>query len=299
MRYQVVHKTVYDYYSVVGVSHHVLRLTPRALDRQLTHSHQLAVEPAPTVTTTLADYFGNPTAFVTVESPHRQLTVTASSVIEVKPVPPPVPTATSPWESVRDDLAAPPTAAVREASEFCYPSPLAPCRTEYAEYAAESFVPERPVLAAGVDLMRRIFTDFKFDPKATTVATPLEQVFEQRRGVCQDFAHLQVACLRSLGLAARYVSGYLETLPPPGKTKLVGTDASHAWLQLWIGAEGWVDLDPTNNLLPAERHIILGWGRDFGDVSPLRGVLVGSGHHDLKVSVDVTPLPAPAGARSL
>jgi transglutaminase-like putative cysteine protease len=294
VRYQVVHKTIYDYYNAVGVSHHVLRLTPRALERQRTESHQLAVEPRPALTTTQPDYFGNPATFITVESPHRQLTVTASSVIEVTPALSPPPGATPSWESVRDELAQPRTAATREMSEFCFPSPLIPRRTEYAHYAAESFAPGRPLLAAGADLMRRIFTDFKFDPKATTVATPLDQVFQRRRGVCQDFAHLQIACLRSLGLAARYVSGYLETAPPPGKPKLVGADASHAWLQLWTGSSRWVDLDPTNNVLPTDRHIVLGWGRDFGDVSPLRGVLVGSGHHELQVAVDVIPLPAPA-----
>jgi len=148
----------------------------------------------------------------------------------------------------------------------------------------------RPVLEAAVDLMQLIHDDFKFDPQATTVATPLEQVFRARRGVCQDFAQLQIACLRAMGLPARYVSGYLETLPPPGKPKLLGADSSHAWLQLWCGEAGWVDLDPTNNLLPTERHITVAWGRDFADVSPLRGVLVGSGTHQLQVAVDVTPL---------
>src|SRR4029077_8744208 len=156
--------------------------------------------------------------------------------------------------------------------------------------AEPSFAPGRPIAEAALDLTRRIYTDFSYDRRATSVSTPGDEVLALRRGVCQDFAHLQIACLRALGLPARYVSGYLETVPPAGRTKLLGADSSHAWIQIWCGADGWIDLDPTNNLLPAERHITVAWGRDFADVSPLRGVLVGSGSHQLKVAVDVTPL---------
>jgi len=180
--------------------------------------------------------------------------------------------------------------SVLDAGEFAFDSPLVPLDTPFTDYARESFPPGRNLLAAVLELTARIHRDFKFDPTATTVATPLARVLEQRRGVCQDFAHLQIACLRSLGLPARYVSGYLETVPPPGQAKLLGADASHAWVSFFCPGLGWIDVDPTNNLLPSMQHITLGWGRDYGDVSPIRGVLVGGEEHTLTVSVDVVAL---------
>jgi transglutaminase-like putative cysteine protease len=290
VRYEILHKTEYEYDNAVSVSHHLVRLTPRELPHQRPLQHHLETVPQPALTHSRLDYFGNPLTSITLEGPHRQLSVTARSVVEVVPPVRPASDQTGAWEGVRDLCCGAASAAAQDACEFVFPSSRVSRRPEFADYASSSFPAGQPVLAGGVDLMHRVHHDFVFDPKATTVATPPEQFFQQRRGVCQDFAHFQIACLRSLGLAARYVSGYVETQPPPGQPKLVGADASHAWLQLWCGQAGWLDLDPTNDLLPAERHITLAWGRDFTDVSPLSGVLLGSGRHRLTVAVDVTPL---------
>ena len=294
MRYQVTHKTTYSYDNPVSVSHHLVRQTPRDLPRQHFAERELLSDPKPALLTSREDYFGNIVAFMTVEGPHSRLTVTSRSVVELFPCAWPAPVSTPAWESIRDLCRGTGQDTALEACEFAFPSPLVPRGAQFSEYGQQSFPSGRPVLEAAANLMERIHHDFKFDPRATTVATPLDQVLRQRRGVCQDFAHLQIACLRSLGLPARYVSGYLETLPPPDRPKLQGADASHAWLQVWCGEVGWVDLDPTNNLLPSDRHITLAWGRDFDDVSPLRGVLTGSGRHQLQVAVDVVPLPQPS-----
>ncbi|HLH53172.1 MAG TPA: transglutaminase family protein [Verrucomicrobiae bacterium] len=294
MRYSVSHETSYHYNNAVSVSHHLIRLTPRPLPYQRPLNHVITVLPRPAVLDTHSDYFGNSVNFVTIEGPHRELSVRSECEIELSPKRAVDAKNTPAWENVRELCRGNTHLDAGRSCEFVFASPLIPLRDEFFEYTAEVFAAGKPILEAAIDLMRRIHDEFEFDPKATTVATPLQQVFRQRRGVCQDFAHLQIACLRSHGLPARYVSGYIETVPPPGQPKLVGADASHAWLQLWCGESGWCDLDPTNNLLPQERHITLAWGRDFGDVSPLRGVLVGSGNHHLKVAVDVTPLPEPA-----
>ena len=290
MRYAISHKTVYQYHNPVSVAHHLIRLKPRELSNQRTLTYELAAEPLPDLVESHQDYFGNTVSFVTIEGLHRQLEVRSHCVVEVSPNVWPSPASTPDWETVRELCRGDSYSPAAEACEFTFSSPLISPRQDFAEYCATSFPPGRPLLEAAIDLMQRIHAEFKFDPQATTVATPLEQVFRQRRGVCQDFAHFQIACLRALGLPARYVSGYLETVPPPGQTKLLGADSSHAWTQVWCGESGWIDLDPTNNLLPTDRHVTLAWGRDFGDVSPLRGVLVGSGRHQLKVAVDVTPL---------
>jgi transglutaminase-like putative cysteine protease len=290
VRYAISHKTVYQYNNVVSVSHHLMRLTPRELPHQHPVNHQLSAQPAPAVMDSHQDYFGNVVSFVTVEGPHRELTVHSQAQVDLAARSAVPPESTSAWEEVRQLCRGDVYNYAGDACEFCFASPLIPLRNEFGKFAASSFPAGKPVLEAAIDLMCRIHEDFEFDSQSTTVATPLEQVFRQRRGVCQDFAQLQIACLRALALPARYVSGYLETVPPPGKLKLVGADASHAWIQLWCGQAGWIDLDPTNNLLPGERHITLAWGRDFADVSPVRGVLVGSGSHQLTVAVDVTPL---------
>lgn len=290
MRYSISHTTTYEYNQPVSVSHHLLRLKPRDRAFQRTRKFNLSSEPAPAVLESHLDYFGNAVSFLTVEGAHRQLTVTSECEVEVESTPAVQATATPAWEVVRDLCHTDSYAACGEAGEYCFPSDLIVLRTEYRDYALPTLAAGRPVLEAAVDLMGRIHSDFVFDSQSTTVATPLEKVFKQRRGVCQDFAHFQIACLRAMGLPARYVSGYLETVPPPGQPKLVGADASHAWVQLWCGEIGWVDLDPTNNLLPQDNHITLAFGRDFADVSPLRGVLVGSGTHHLKVAVDVNRL---------
>lgn len=293
MRYAVSHKTIYHYNNAVSVSHHLIRLTPRQLAHQRLLNHQMRTEPTPAVMDSHCDYFGNIVNFVTIEGPHRQLSVHSECEINVVSKPTVRPETTPAWETVRELCRGDSYNSAGNTCEFAFASPLIPLKPEFAQYAALAFPAGKPVLEAGVDLMNRIYKDFEFDPESTTVATPIEQVFRQRRGVCQDFAQLQIACLRALGLPARYVSGYLETLPPAGQPRLVGADASHAWIQLWCGEAGWIDLDPTNDLIPGERHITLAWGRDFADVSPMRGVLVGSGNHQLKVAVDVMPLENP------
>jgi transglutaminase-like putative cysteine protease len=288
--FDITHATTYDYQSPVTVAHHLLRLTPRRLYRQFRLAHGVSLEPAAASLSNHTDYFGNEVAFAIVEGAHRRLRVTARSRVAVGAAFIPEAAETLSWENVRGlcrrDLSVP----VLEASEFTFASPMVPLDAPFADYASQSFPARRAILDAVLDLTARIHRDFKFDPTATTVAAPLAQVLEQRRGVCQDFAHLQIACLRALGLPARYVSGYLETAPPPGQPKLIGADASHAWLSFFCPGLGWIDVDPTNNLLPSLQHITLGWGRDYGDVSPIRGVLVGGDEHTLGVAVDVVAL---------
>ena len=292
MLYEVTHITTYEYTSAVSVSYHVLRLHPRGVDRQTCRWHVLHIDPCPMVTQSHTDYFGNPLTFVTIEGAHHELIVTSKSHIDVSPAQPLNPADTPPWELVRDLGRGAQSEGSMEGCEFMFPSPLIPDLPAAATYAAPSFSAGRPVLEAVLDLTRRIHRGFKFDPKATTVATPLEEVMKSRRGVCQDFAHLEIGCLRSMGIPARYVSGYLETDPPPGQPRLVGRDASHAWVSFFCPQSGWIDVDPTNNLLPSTRHITVAWGRDYSDVSPIRGVLLGSGEHSLKVAVDVVPVSA-------
>ncbi len=287
MRYEVKHTTTYEYSALASVSHHLMRLNPRTLPHQRCLAHELVIEPRPAVTKTHIDYFGNKVAFVTVEGGHRRLECRARNEVEVKRPPLPHPSETSTWESVRDLCRGQQIGETLEASEFLFNSPYIKSDETYAEYAAPSFPKERPILEAMLDLTKRINTEFTFDSKATTLATPLEEVLKNRRGVCQDFAHFQIACLRSLGLPARYVSGYLETDSPPGQPRLTGADASHAWVSFFCAGIGWIDLDPTNNVIPTVRHVTLAWGRDFSDVSPIRGVVLGGGNHTLKVAVDV------------
>jgi transglutaminase-like putative cysteine protease len=220
----------------------------------------------------------------------------------------PSPAETLAWETVRQSSRGQQMGHSLEASEFVFDSPLVRTTDDFAAYASPSFPKNRPILEAALDLTQRIYSDFKFDPKATTLATPLEEVFKNRRGVCQDFAQLEIACFRSLGLPARYVSGYLETDPPPGKPRFVGADASHAWISIYCHGLGWIDVDPTNNILPTTRHVAVAYGRDYDDVSPIRGVILGAGEHSLKVAVDVVALeespktgggqPAPDAAAS-
>src|ERR1039458_6711950 len=288
--FDITHTTTYDYRSPGTVAHHLLRLAPRRLRRQVRLAHELDLQPAPASLNRHTDYFGNETAFVIFEGAHRQLRVTARSRVAVGAAFIPDAAETLAWESVRNLCRTDLSAAVVDAGEYTFGSPLVPLDKPFTDYARESFPAGRSLLDAVLDLTARIHRDFKFDPTATTVATPLTQMLEQRRGVCQDFAHLQIACLRSLGLPARYVGGYLETVPPPGQTKLIGADASHAWVSFFCPGLGWIDVDPTNNLLPSLQHITLGWGRDYGDVSPIRGVLVGGGEHTLSVAVDVVAL---------
>jgi transglutaminase-like putative cysteine protease len=289
MIYELTHTTTYDYVNSVSLSHHILRLHPRNLDRQKCLRNKLQIQPAAGVMQSHRDYFGNEVTFVTVEGPHKHLVITSRSRIEAHSAAAPNPSETPDWESVRDLCLEPEPNETIEAREFLFVSPRIKFLPEFREYALPSFAAGRPVLEAVLDLTRRIHDDFKFDPKATTVATPLDQVVKTRRGVCQDFAHFEIACLRAMDIPARYISGYLETLPPPGKPRLTGTDASHAWVSFFCPGTGWIDVDPTNNLMPSTRHITVAWGRDYSDVSPIRGVILGSGEHTLKVAVDVVP----------
>jgi transglutaminase-like putative cysteine protease len=287
-RYRIEHETRYAHVGGVATSQHVAYLMPRTLPRQSVLWHELSIEPEPASRVRRVDYFGNAVEQFSIVTPYDELRVVGRSVVDVIAAEP-IAAASTPWEAVRDELLYRHGTPYVEASAFSYPSPYAATAPELAEFARASFAPGRPVVAAAVELMRRIYQEFTFDPGSTTIATPVTRVLTDRRGVCQDFAHLQIGCLRSLGLAARYVSGYLLTEPPPGQPRLVGADASHAWLSVWCPRVGWVDLDPTNDVLPSHRHVTLAWGRDYGDVSPLRGVVLGGSTHTLHVGVSVTP----------
>jgi len=282
LTYDVVHATRYAYAHSVSVSHHLARLSPRHLSGQDCLSHELHIEPAPAVQTMHRDYFGNDTTFFAMQSPHTTLSVTARSRVRVTASSLPDPETTPPWERATEQHHLP-----LEALDALFESPSIQVRSEYAAYARPSFTPGRPWLQTIVDLTARIYGDFTFDPGATTVATSLGEVFRLRRGVCQDFARFEIACLRSIGIPAMYVSGYLETAPPPGMPRRVGADASHAWLTVYCPDVGWIDVDPTNNLLPTTGHVTLARGLDYHDVSPIRGVILGGGQHVLQVSVDV------------
>jgi transglutaminase-like putative cysteine protease len=292
MRLNVVHETHYSYSSPVVLSQQMMHLAPRSLDWQNCHEHRLSIEPEPGEFGEGADFFGNRTARMLIAAPHESLLVRAVSSVSVAPreqralaLP------QTAWEKVRDRVREPGDGAPAEAASFLYESPHIETSGELAGYAAQSFARGRGALEAALDLTRRIYADFKFDKIATSVSTPLREVMKRRRGVCQDFAHLMIGSLRSLGLPARYVSGYLLTEPPPGRPRLVGADASHAWVAVYCGeAAGWVDLDPTNNCVVDDEHVTLGWGRDFGDVTPMRGVILGGGEQELAVHVTVTPL---------
>jgi transglutaminase-like putative cysteine protease len=287
--YRINHTTTYDYAEPVSLCQNVAHLTPRPCPRQRTERTVLTVSPEPAVLQERADYFGNPTAYFTIQEPHRSLIVHVTHRVAVR-TDRAVPEASSSWETVRDRLRTDRSPAWLDAYQYAFDSRYAGANPRLAEYAAPSFTPGRPIVEAALDLNRRIYNEFVYDPKATTLATPVAEVFENRRGVCQDFAHFQLACFRTLGLAARYVSGYLSTIPPPGRVRMVGADATHAWVSLFCGEAGWLDLDPTNNQVPADRHVLIAWGRDYEDVSPLKGVILGGGRHEVKVSVDVTPV---------
>lgn len=291
MIYEITHTTTYEYVDAVALSHHLVRVHPRDHSPQRVLTHHIQTDPGPSVIQSHVDYFGNLVRFVTVEGSHRRFIVRATSKVITGPVVRPMPSETPSWQVVRDSCRGEQIGPALEASDYLFDSPLIQAHEDYADYAASSFPDERPLLEALNDFTARIHHDFKFDPRATTVATPLETVFKTRRGVCQDFAHLQIACLRSLGLPARYVSGYLETQPPPGQPRLMGADASHAWVSVYCPGLGWLDTDPTNNVMPGSRHIVVAWGRDYNDVSPIRGVILGSGQHHLRVAVDVVPVP--------
>ncbi|MGL6112978.1 MAG: transglutaminase family protein [Rubrivivax sp.] len=296
---EVVHETRYRYAAPVTQAQHLAYLQPLQDARQQLLAHELAVEPAALQRTQEIDAYGNQRVFFSLTQPHRELRVRARSRVALSPHETPLRAEDSPaWESVRRHLRYEAGARYDPAVEFAQPSPYVPRLAPLRDYGAASFPAGRPVALAAIDLMQRIHADFEFQTASTEVDTPLIQAFEQRSGVCQDFAHLMIAALRMLGLAARYVSGYLLTSPPPGHEALLGADASHAWVQVFCPAtpgapSGWLDLDPTNNLVPGTSHVHLALGRDYGDVTPLRGVIRGGGRHSLSVSVNTRRIDGP------
>jgi transglutaminase-like putative cysteine protease len=287
VKYDIKHITEFAYNDPVTVCHNKANLTPPDLPTQHCEMCRIEIRPNPAVLLQRRDYYGNVTTFFTMQEPHRKLTVTAASVVEVRDRPAIDPGATAPWGVVRDHLRTERDPLTLHAYEFTFDSAYVRTNAELREFASASFAPGRPILAGALELTARIYAEFEYDAEATDLATPLETVLAERRGVCQDFAHLQIACLRSLGLAARYVSGYLRTIPPPGRSRLVGADASHAWLSVFVPDAGWIDLDPTNDKVCGTDHITLSWGRDYDEVSPIRGVILGGGSQVMSVSVDV------------
>ncbi len=289
--YVVVHDTRYDYSEPVSLSRQIVHLTPRVTSYQTCRAHTLHIEPTPEILGTGEDAFGNVVSSLCIEDDHDALVVRAESRVEVTRREYPDDARTPPWDEVRARLAYQAGQRMRpadlQATRFLFESTRVRNKRELAEWAAESFPARTPLLVGVRALMHRLHGELEFDPKATTVSTPVMEVFERRRGVCQDFAHLMLSCLRSLGLAARYVSGYLLTRPAKGEPRLVGADASHAWVSVYCPDYGWIDVDPTNALFPTLEHVTLGWGRDYDDVIPLRGVLLGGGAHSLDIAVTV------------
>lgn len=289
MIYNIVHRTTYKYRYSVSVGDHVACLKPRTFSNNKLLNNEIHIDPLPNTFTERVDYFGNILCFFTLQDPHHQLTVesrskvaTSDRTLNGQP--------SQPWEESAQLFVHETTLDELEARQFQFESPRIRLRPEFANYALQSFTPGRAMGPALRELTERIHTDFCFDRKATTTRTTVEEVFKKRQGVCQDFAHVQIACLRSINLAARYVSGYLRTYPPPGKPRLVGADASHAWASAYCRGVGWLDMDPTNNVAPSDGHVTLAWGRDFGDVSPLRGLIMGGGPHTVDVAVDMEPV---------
>lgn len=296
MIYRVTHSTQYLYSSPVGLCRNEACLLPRETLRQKCLTSQLKIEPDPSDLRERRDFFGNRVTHFAIQHPHKALQVTAVSEVSITPADPNLFSAGNlfSWETVSQQLAAERNQPTFDALPYLHDSPFIKDFPQLAEYARPSFPSGRPLADAVFDLMQRIYHDFTYDPGFTTIATPLSEVMATRRGVCQDFAHLGIGCLRAIGLAARYVSGYIETLPPPGTERLVGADASHAWFSVYAADAGWLDFDPTNNQVPAEQHITVAWGRDFSDVSPLRGIALGGGKHKMIVSVDVARIPVKA-----
>lgn len=286
-RYSISHRTSYRYSASVIQSNHLLHLAPRPVPHQEIVRHNLIIEPAPAWRSDRTDYFGNPYTLISLEDEHKELTVNAINEIIVNPQPSIDLMATVSWESLSASAASDFGADI---AQFTCASPFGKITADLHAFALPSFPAGTPVLEGARRLMERIFTEFRFDNATTDIATPLETVLKHKSGVCQDFAHLQIAAMRSLGLPCRYVSGYIRTYAKPGEVKLEGTDASHAWVSAWAPETGWVDFDPTNNLVNSPDHIAIAYGRDFGDVSPISGVLLGGGDHAVAVAVDVKPV---------
>lgn len=291
--YLIFHDTCYHYDSPVSLAQQLAHLWPRECSWQRCTQRQLLISPQPSARRDELDVFGNPLTRLAFERPHDELQVNARLTVEVLARPSLDFNQSPAWELTRNALtysSQPLPSDLLEACRYRFQSPYVHLKRSFVEFSQSCFPPGQPLLLGVQALMQKIFSEFTFDAEATQVATPLVEVLERRRGVCQDFAHLMLACLRSRGLAARYISGYLLTRPPPGQPRLIGADASHAWVSVFCPVLGWVDFDPTNNVQPALEHITLAWGRDFSDVSPLRGVILGGGSHDPEVRVTVMPV---------
>lgn len=288
MKYRVTHRTVYEYTEPVTVSHHAARLKPRVTPGQHREHWNLTIRPEPALRKMRTDYFGNRVCSFSVQELHTRLEIEATSEVRVEPALPADPGLSPPWDEVALGLREPGSEELLEAYPFVFESPHVRPSPELAALGAPVFGPGRPLLEAVRDLNHHIHEAFTFDAEATTVGTPVEEVLRERRGVCQDFTHVMLGCLRSLGLAARYVSGYLRTHRPSGDA-FVGADASHAWLSVFCPGFGWVDFDPTNDVMPGFEHITVAYGRDFADVSPVSGMIVGGGDHRVDVAVRVDP----------
>ena len=270
-KYNITHRTTYTYFEPVSVCHNVLRLAPRNTLTQVCRHVAVKISPEPDTMREYEDFFGNKVIYFSIEKEHARLTVDVRSEVDI----------VGGLDGILDS---------GEIRQFIFETPMTAWDEEIYRYARVSFQPGRPVLEAAGDLMRRIYTDFEFTPGFTTISTPVAVVMGERKGVCQDFAHLAIACIRSVGLPARYVSGYIETVSPEGVEKLIGADASHAWFSVYDPAMGWLDFDPTNNMIPGDQHIPIGWGRDYADIAPMKGIILSSGSHGLRVSVDVKRL---------
>ena len=298
MIFEINHRTAYNYSAPVSQSHHLLHLTPRTNTAQTVFHHSLSIDPAPASKTDLVDDFGNPVSIVTIEQDHTELHIDARSQVKVEAMPM-EPGRTGSWNDVAAQLRANLGPETFDAVQYTCPSRCIRPSKELYKFARPSFPDGRPIIEAALDLTARINRDFGRHSGRADAAASIEEVLKTRRGICHDFAHLEIACLRTLGLAARYVSGYLLTKQSEDAKKLVGLDASHAWVAVWAPETGWVDLDPANNLVPYGDRITLAIGRDFQDVSPVSGVLIGGGDYEVEISVDVTPIsstPREAGS---
>ncbi len=310
MKYRITHTTIYHYSQPVGLCQNEARLQPRNFWRQQCHNSRFDITPTAMDFRERLDYFGNRVTYFAIQHPHTQLMVTAISEVTIFPRQSSLDLFNQiTWEQTRNLLQETQmqtqsqsqpgqiqlqnqdqTPEILDARQYVLDSSMVTVTPELADYAQNSFLPDRPLVDVVRDLMQRIYKDFTYDPTFTTIATPLSEVLGFRRGVCQDFAHLAIGCLRAYGMASRYISGYVETLPEPGKQRLVGADASHAWFSVYVPGTGWMDFDPTNNTVPLDQHITLAWGRDYADVTPLKGIAFGGGQHSLSVSVDVLRL---------
>lgn len=290
MQYAVTHRTTYRYHTAVLQSYHLLHLSPRRIPHQTIMRHRIATQPQVELRSDLVDFFGNPYSVVAINADHKQLVVEAQTELDVAAPPPVDLAATSDWQTIAHPIDGASAAIPLEVAQYAVGSRHGRRVPALAEFASQSFRPGKPVLAAAYDLMQRIHDEFTFDASATDISTPVEAVLRDKRGVCQDFAHLMISALRSIKLPARYVSGYIRTIPPDGRPRLQGADASHAWVSVWAPETGWVDFDPTNDTIISDDHITIAYGRDYDDVSPISGVLLGGGPHSVDVAVDVVPL---------